>query len=64
MSFYLLTYVLATTQISTNEVRHNEEQTVSERAGGWIVDIGSDYTESTEGSQCSTDSIGIHRVET
>ena len=60
----LLLCILAITQISTNEVRPNDEQTLSERDGGWTVDIGSDYTESIGGWQCSTDSIGIHRVET
>ena len=46
---YLLLCILAITQISTNEVRPNEGQTVSERDGGWTVDIGSDYTKSIGG---------------
>ena len=49
LSFYLLLCILAITQISTNEVRPNEGQTVSERDGGWTVDIGSDYTKSIGG---------------
>ena len=46
---YLLLYVLAITQISTNEVRPNDGQAVNERDGGWDVHIGSIYTESIEG---------------
>ena len=58
LSFYLLLYV------STNEVRPDDDQTVSERDGQWqLIHIGSDYTESIGGWQCSIDSIGIHRVE-